>query len=527
MTEGVSCASCPAFVGADATMSKLGVNFGAAVCGRHLTALGSPTMSEVGIAELQRQTASTCPQYGQAVPVKLTVRPAILVSLPDADVMSELAGLDDDDRKNNAPRAGCNECKWFTNAEVTRETFGWPAPFCRAKGSLLPSNNLVNVARSCGQGYRVSAYQSKAAEPLNVQLLPNISQGFYVSVHGLPTDVAAVSKHVATDPRDWVTDKPLSAYDRSIGTRAWRAVEDPEGLRPTKYLPIFEGEKLVGFDPRSTYGRHTPQLYLDHQNLLYDFVCMSTGDLVEGAKKKTTILIGGAGTGKTEFGCYLAWLMDLPFIRITLHNNSEVGDLIGETGLVNGETKFVMGRFMEWYGKPCVLMVDEPNAAPEQVWQLMRPAFDAARELFIEQAGGISVKKYPACLPILSMNPSWDPAYTGLNQISLADFDRACFVETILPPEDVEMEIIRKHCLEEGYEIQQATLDTIMKIAGDLRGMIREGALMLAWNIRPQVKVAELTDVFSFEKAYRRAVCDGLEPAQAELIMQVVRNYTS
>ena len=53
--------------------------------------------------------------------------------------------------------------------------------------------------------------------------------------------------------------------------------------------------------------------------------------------------------------------------------------------------------------------------------------------------------------------------------------------------------------------------------------MIEDGTLALAWGLRSQIKVARKTKYYSLEKAYRRAVLDGMEPEVVNSVMGIVR----
>lgn len=66
------------------------------------------------------------------------------------------------------------------------------------------------------------------------------------------------------------------------------------------------------------------------------------------------LLYGESGTGKTEFGRYLAWRMGLPFIYVSFGNL--ISSLMGKTG----QNLDLIFRFIE--NTPCVFMFDELDA---------------------------------------------------------------------------------------------------------------------------------------------------------------------
>lgn len=520
-----SCLTCPSCIhAADVPVHFKKAVTNADVCLRTGNILSRPGQSDSENERIKIEFAAKCPMYGEAQPAKAPAFLTAQVGIGDPEVIGRMASMVVDPADRPTTCAGCAN---FIPSDVIHTELGWNLGMCSAKGRLLFAKNMTDEAASCGVGLKGTPRDNT----VGVILFPEYDMqsslvGVSVSRSSGPRDY----NKDRVDPRTYVTDKPVTDDDRDACIRAWRRVIDPEGMRQDLFLPIFDGLELCGFDPRTTYGNHRPDLYIDYQNLLYDLTALMHGS-DEVANDETPLLIGGAGEGKTEAACWYAWLMDLPFHRIPVRGDSEARELVGTTQLLIDEatglqvTRFVPGRITRHFGTPCVLDVDELNMSSE-IAALTRPMFDSARQLFVEEAN-LMIEKSGYCFPILTQNPSDDPKYVGTQPLSAADWDRLMPIVMIRPPENVEREIILTHMVDAGVKLPTKTLDQIMQIATDIRALIDNGTLPIAWGLRAQIKVARASAFFSLEKAYRRALVDGMEAEQADLVLAVVRSVAS
>lgn len=500
-------------------LSQYSVSLGCTFCPTKGRVLDGPNFTDHENDLLREMVAESCDSYGTQPPPKENLVYEATVAIGDPGVAVAIS-----QKGNIAPSdkpISCTACKWYVPANYVRDELGYLAPMCSAKGRLLFPRNLVREAANCGTGLNGDNRTSTVGiiihavyvkpEPVHV---PTVEPVF--------VDNSIQASRHAVDPRAYPTDRPVSPEDEVECIRAWREVVDPEGLHESVYLPIFDGEKLYGFDPRTTYGGHRPDLFVDHAGILYDLAC-------ELLDHETPVLIGTAGTGKSEAGCYLAYLMDLTHTRIDIKKGTEAWHFIGEAKLetdsVTGTpvTKFHMGRFAEQYDKPGITTVNEPNLVAD-IFEFLRPVFDNADQLGLDEAQGIIVTRHSRRYILCTENPQWDPLYVGAEQVSAADIDRISPIYFELPNESVERQIITRHCNDVGYDIQPIILDKIMQVARDLRAMIVDGTLPIAWGLRAQIKVAKKTRRYSFEKAYRRAVIDGMEPQVVDAILTSVRS---
>lgn len=519
------CSTCPSrLVGDDAVRVFFGREIGGEVnaCAMYGHVLGRPGLDPSAVQKIEVSFGKDCHMHGETPDTK-PAYPEMRVTAPLTQVFAE-TNKDGSWLPKNPPTAeeqaevySCNACEWFIPANIVQEELGWYLPLCAATGRLLFPKRLTKEPKNCGQ--------ARLGENLDttegLALIPQYDDAWKL---GSPVKAGTIvyKQHEFVEPTEYPTDKPVSAHDTADGIRSWRRIMDPEGSGNYVDLPIFE---LSFFDdseqakvPRSGDDEH-PEWYVDHAGLVYDLAV----EMLE--LDETPVLIGAAGTGKTELFRHLAWMLVLPFDRISITRSSEVDDLAGKYLFENGATVWTNGRVAKCWSSPGVLCLDEPNVGPDEVWQFIRPMTDNSKQLVLDQARGQRVERHNWRFFGLAMNQPWDIKNIGANEISDADGNRLAAISVGLPPAEVERDILVQRCLGDGYEVPIQTLDTIMAIASDLRVMVENETLPISWGIRPQIAVARKTKWYGLEKAYKRAVCDRLDPASSENVLRVVRGY--
>ena len=231
-------------------------------------------------------------------------------------------------------------------------------------------------------------------------------------------------------------------------------------------------------------------------------------------------------THNTEFFRHMAWLMCLPFHRISVTGSTEVDDLAGKMHYDPAKgTYFEYGRVPTAWGKPGVICLDEPNVGQPDVWQFIRPLTDNSKQLVLDMNKGERLPRHDYAFLGMAMNPAWDVRNSGTSTIADADGSRLMHIFVDLPSEAVERRIIEAAVKLDGWEIGGDALDMVIGIAGDLRRMSSEETIPITWGIRPQLKVARALKWFGPTDAYRLATADYLEPQHQELILDVVRSH--
>lgn len=521
------CSSCPSRLAPDSVRGFFGKDFGpnVDVCATFGHVLGRPGLDASAVQKVQIAFGKECEKHGEPCPDGRPEYPEARVTGPAPDVFVEIntdgvVPRDPPTAEEQAKVTSCRGCENFIPENVVREELGWYLPLCAATGRLLLPKRLMAEPRSCGQARPGENRDTTEG----MALRPEYDDAF--SFGNVNVGPAIYTEMDVVDPTEYPTDREVMPDEAADGIRAWRRITSPDGSGRYVDLPIFRIEHFDAGEqskiPRTGDDEH-PEWYVDHAGLVYT-IGVETMELDE-----TPVLIGMAGTGKTELYRHLAWLMCLPFDRISINRSSEVDDLAGKWLFENGETRWQDGRVSSCWVKPGVLLVDEPNTGGDEVWQFFRPMTDNAKQLVLDQARGERRERNNWRFLGLAMNPAWDIKNIGANEISDADGNRLSAIAVGLPPADIERKILVQRCLGDDYEVPVETLDKIMAIAADIRSLTDplDGTLNVSWGIRPQIAVARKTKWYDLVTCYKRALTDRLDPSAAETIIRIVEGYVA
>lgn len=520
------CSSCPSRLAPDEVRAFYGKDFGPGVdaCATFGHVLGGPGLEPSKVQSVMLAFGKDCASHGVDRPASKPEYPEarITAPLPDVFVMTDDSGVvmsrpaPTPEQQSEVP--SCKACRWFVPENIVRDEIGYYLPMCAATGRLILPKRLVAEPKKCGRAEAGANLDTTAG----MALRPEYDDAFNLGAVRVGT--LRYEKHEFVEPTEYASDRPVSLEDQQDGIRAFRRVFDPNGSGAFVDLPIFNIDFFSDAEqakiPRTGDDEH-PEWYVDHQGLVY-----TTGVLMMELDF-TPCLIGAAGTGKTEFFRHLAWLMCLPFDRISVTRSTEVDDLAGKWLFEDGETRWQDGRVASCWETPGVLDLDEPNVGPDEVWQFVRPLTDNSKQLVLDAGRGQRKARNNWRFFGMTMNPSWDVKNVGANEISDADGNRLSSIAVGLPPEDVERKIIVQACLGDGYEIPVDKLDKIMAIAGDIRAAVDDESINASWGIRPQAAVARSTKWFDLVTCYKLALADRLDPSGAETIIRIVAGYES
>lgn len=518
ITPVKSCVSCPQYMTEEAQRKDVGKTVGGPVCLLKMRAIGQPGVNN----KFPERQAKSCDRNGTPNEgVKPEARTAPLefpVAMPSMAAMTGEPPVDPD-----AVRS-CRTCKHFFPSPIVTQVSGWSSGFCGAKGTLLLEDRLDRYASICSLRSRAdrarSAFASEdLAEARSINFLPEYTDGFG------KVDVLAGLRSVV-EPTTFVGTKGVSDNAKKLGIRTVREIRDPKGYGDPVYLPVFDLEFFPPEErvkiPRTGDDEH-PESYVDHQGLVYKSVVAWT------KLNETPALWGPAGVGKTELFRHIAWLMVAPFERISITAQTEIDDIAGKM-MYSPEkgTYFQYGRIPLAWTKPNVLCVDEPNLGPPEVWHFIRPLTDNSKQMVLDMNNGEHRRKHPMCYFGTSMNPAWDPRNSSALELADADGSRLFHIYVNLPPANIEREILLHACKRsKGWDenaIHQ-TVETVMKIAPELRRLSDDGVIPVSWGVRSQIKAARARRWFSWYDAYSHAIADSLEPQARESILTVVRSY--
>jgi len=504
-----SCVTCPNFRAKSNVPTRYGKVIGTPMCDFFDKPIGRASDTDQQLIRKAVKVGTSCNEYGN--PSNSKPRRTFAVAFPDTRLTDETKL--DPELKSSC--SSCVSCKNYTPSDIVMSELGWVAGLCNAKGVLVQDQSTTFVGRTCD----IRQWgENRNTAIVGLNLFPEYSDDF------LTGDIIAEFKKMhGFDPLTHVTDKPVEEDDAALGIRAWRKIIDKE--RPNHdtgvFLPVFDPEHFDEIErskiPQSGDDEH-PEMYVDHANAVYKVaVCWQELD-------ETPAIWGEAGNGKTELFRYLAWMMQLPFERISITASMELDDLAGKMHFDKERgTYFEPGRLPKAWNKPAVLCLDEPNVGQPDVWQFIRPLTDNSKQLVLDMNRGERISRNDSCYMGMALNPAWDPRNIGAHPIGDADQRRLMHVFMPPPPREIEEEIIRQRCAVDKYDIPKVVLNAVMSTAAELRNLSKEGAIPITWGVAPQIKVARATRWFSLIEAYKIAVTDYLEPDQGEIVLQAVR----
>lgn len=533
-----SCASCDFLIGSRDNEKQVAAYGGAtnfASCAKKGLFL-SPTPSRVTDLEAGEEhyqaTAESCDSYTDTGRVRTIRRKSaglsIGLQMMSSDAIGEVRKAD-----GSTPNStmNCSSCVFYSPEGGA--LLGAASPLCLARAEVLPDTPVSNMrtASNC-QSYVPVTLSTK---PLatderdkmigSITVTPGLTKFMDVNdIFGyvIREQIAASKPFDFVEPTTYETDMEVSEDDRDKGIRAWRKIMDSQQKRSVM-IPVFDAEFFSEDErkkiPQSGDKEH-PEMYQDHANNTYKVATLWF------KMDETPCLQGVAGTGKTEFYRYMAWLMQLPFERVSITRSSELDDLAGKMLFENNETVFQPGRIPKAWSKPGILCLDEPNVGPVDVWQFIRPLTDNSKQLVLDMNNGETIVRHEYCRMGMAINPSWDSRNIGAEPLADADSNRLAHIFVDFPAESIERSILNNRCKTDGYDLPDSTLNEIMEIAKTLRTMSQEEDLPITWGIRQQIKVARATEYFDLEDCYKMAATDNLEPEVAEMVLLTVRAKT-
>lgn len=520
-----SCENCPSFLSGAPQTRLIGSSIGGPVCGSKMLPLIMPMQGQDVAKKVVSHIAKACDQYGQEVDLK----PLDATAAPELRVGLDPSAMDQDiDSEQNG---SCTGCSFYVPANMVRNATGWTGSICRRNGWLMADSRLANYSSKC-KTYRAQAGPYPPYRLSTFTFLPQYSKTF--------GEVNYASRYESSlndfvDPRDYPTDRPVSDKARlTRGIKAWRKIEDPQGYGEPVYLPIFDQNSTVIskdgktrkplFEPDQlaliprTGDREAPEQYADHSGLTYTFAVLWM------KLDETPAAWGMGGTGKTELSRHLAWLMGLPLNVIAIDGSSEVDSIAGKILFKDGQTVPHHGILPKGWASPNVLLLDEPNTGPVEVWQLVRPLTDNRQVLNLAHLEDERIERHADCYFAMAMNPQWHPLNVGAQLIGDADISRLSHVYFSYPPRELEISILQRRVARDGWQVPEDQMIKMMNVAVELRKLSDDGVLHTSWGLRHQIKLARFIRWFDPITAYRRAIGDALEPQQWEAMVSVVRD---
>lgn len=223
-------------------------------------------------------------------------------------------------------------------------------------------------------------------------------------------------------------------------------------------------------------------------------------------RRENTMILGPAGSGKTEVVSRIAKQLGLPLTVIQMGAITDVtAQLVGKMDKVKGEMEFAFdwAPFALAIQKPGIILLDELNRIPSDGGNALFSCLDKTRELAAPDAKSTDkriIKVHPDCVFFATCNIGIE--YTGTKEIDKAIEDRFFFVEMDYLPVNIEANVL---CERTGLNKDDAL--NIATVASKLRLQAQKGELSTAITTRDTLRCAELVkDGFDIVQAFEYAV---------------------
>lgn len=497
--QAKNCSRCPSFLRPTAQNSLFGGTLNSPQCVRFGHVLGNPLLGNGANKQIQVERANACEHFGDAYD-------PMAEGFGGNTVVFESTKFSETETAYEEVRS-CRNCMFFAQPSVVASETGWSTASCLKKKILIPSSEVRTIAADCTVSHSGSSIANGAgwalAEP---KLLKQFDANF----------AAASVMLFFDDPLDFESCKPLTDEDKAHGILGWKELI-VDGFKIA--YPVFDPTSFTDAQrakiPRPGDPEH-PENYVDYMGAVYKVMATWLG------MGETPSLVGPAGVGKSELGRFLAYLMQIPFERISITESTELDDLAGKW-LVSKErgTYFQHGRLPLAWEQRCIVLIDEPNTGQPAVWQFLRPLTDNSKQLVLDAASGEKVIQHKYAFLIMAMNPAWDPRNTGIDVVSDADGSRLMHIRMDLPDREMEKKIIQSHVSADGWQISQQQLNMLLGVAAGIRALSERQEISITWGLRTQIKIARALRFHPTKIAYRLAT-DHLHPDEQGKIMAIV-----
>lgn len=197
------------------------------------------------------------------------------------------------------------------------------------------------------------------------------------------------------------------------------------------------------------------------------------------------LIIGPKGTGKTSLVRDFAKNKNVNLESINFSLRTRESHLIGTKTLNAGTVSFDEGLLIKSMREGDMLYLDEINSAEADVLLRLDEALDDRRQIALKESSGEVIKAKENWFVVATINPLTHSGTKELPPQLLSRFPVRIRLE--YPPEDVELEIVRKHVSGNESEIIQA-----IKLANTLRQAAAVEELFYSPSLRETIAFGKL-----------------------------------
>jgi nitric oxide reductase NorQ protein len=201
------------------------------------------------------------------------------------------------------------------------------------------------------------------------------------------------------------------------------------------------------------------------------------------------LIIGPKGTGKTTLVRKFANLVNKDLSSINFSLRTRESHLIGTHTVDNGQINFMNGILVRSMTEGNLLYLDELNAAEPDVLLRLDEALDDRRQLVLKESEGQTIIAKDGWFSIGTINPLSHIGTKELPPQIISRFPIRIMLD--YPPEETELEIIKKHINLSNNNNEQAIISAI-RLANNLRRAASLEELFYSPSIRETIAFSKL-----------------------------------